>query len=161
MSATSVQSVGDTSKQNNHFTARVAEAYRPGDNPENKMISSTQPLQKTKQIIIVNGMLKLSTEKLVTHLQQASAGAFRAADANARKMWLVAGRPKVIARTLGEDDFYDLLSRAQRRRLPFYRVGDGTLGIGPVCEMQIDQLTMLLDLYGWVRQNALNKVSLR
>lgn len=120
------------------------------------MKSSTQTLQKTKQIIIVNGALKLSTEKLVENLQQASAGAFRAADANAKKMWLVAGRPKVIARTIGEDDFYDLLLQAQRRKLPLYRVGDGTIGIGPVCEIQIEQLTTLIDLYMWVRQNALN-----
>lgn len=126
------------------------------------MISGTNMiLQKTKQIIIVNGALKLSTEKLVAQLKQASAGAFRAADADARKMWLVAGRPKVIARTLGEDDFYDLLLKAQRRKLPLYRVGDDTLGIGPACEIQIEQLTMLLDLYMWVRQNALNAVPLR
>jgi peptidyl-tRNA hydrolase len=118
-------------------------------------------LQKTKQIIIVNGALKLTTEKLVAQLKQASAGAFRAADADARKMWLVAGRPKVIARTLGEDDFYDLLLKAQRRKLPLYRVGDGTLGIGPTCEAQIEQLTTLIDLYMWVRQNALNAVPLR
>lgn len=123
------------------------------------MKSSTQTLQKTKQIIIVNGALKLSTEKLVENLQQASAGAFRAADANAKKMWLVAGRPKIIARTIGEDDFYDLLLQAQRRKLPLYRVGDGTIGIGPACEIQIEQLTTLIDLYMWVRQNALNTTS--
>lgn len=125
------------------------------------MTSSTQLLQKTKQMIIVNGALKLTTDKLVAQLQQASAGAFRAADADARKMWLVAGRPKVIARTLGEDDFYDLFLKAQRRKLPLYRVGDGTLGIGPACEAQIEQLTTLLDLYMWVRQNAINAIPLR
>ncbi len=133
--------------------------------PGSKMMQSAQILRNMKQMIIINAVLKLPKEKLVAHIFQASVGAFIEAAKADRKTWLKEGRPKIILKALSEDDFQDLLLKAERRKLPIFRVEDvdasptsgiACVGIGPVCDTQIEQLTMVFDFYGWVRQNALN-----
>jgi len=119
-----------------------------------------QTLHNTKQMIIVNSTLKMPKEKLVAHICQASVGAFGEATKADKKIWLKEGRPKIIAQVLCEDDLQDLLIKAERRNLPTFRAKDldGVIciGIGPVCDTQIEQLKMVLEFYGWVRQNAVN-----
>lgn len=131
------------------------------------MLQPPQIFKNMKQMIVVNAALKLSTEKLAVQMARASAGAFIEADQLDRKIWLKEGRPQIVLKALSEDDLQDLLSKAERRKLPIYRVANGgqvdsgagslaCIGIGPVCDTQIEMLTMVLDFYGWVRQNALN-----
>jgi peptidyl-tRNA hydrolase len=124
-----------------------------------------QNFQNMKQMIIVNAALKMPTDALAIQMARASAGAFIAANKSDRKIWLKAGRPQIVLKALGEEDLEDLLSKAERRKLPIYRVnntkistdqGIACIGIGPVCDLQVDQLKMVLDFYGWVRQNAMN-----
>ena len=126
---------------------------------------ATQTFQNMKQMIIVNAALKLSSQKLATQMALASSGAFIEATKTDRKIWLKEGRPKIVLKALSEDDLQDLLAKAERRNLPIFRVKDTDapttdgltcIGIGPTSEAQIEELTTLLDFYGWVRQHALN-----
>ncbi len=128
-------------------------------------MSTAQTFKNIKQMIIVNVALKVPKEKLAVQMARASAGAFIEANKFDRKVWLKAGRPQIVLKALGEEDLEDLLSKAERRKLPIYRVnntdistdpGIACIGIGPVCDLQIEQLKMVLDFYGWVRQNAMN-----
>jgi len=121
--------------------------------------------QKMKQIIAVNTTLKLPTEKLIAQMIKASTGAFGKADKVNRKIWLKAGRPQILLKALSDDDLQDLILKAERRKLPVYRLEEDVdtatrsiacISIGPAADAQINQLIMVLDFYGWVRQNASN-----
>jgi peptidyl-tRNA hydrolase len=129
------------------------------------MMPSAQPFQNMKQMIIVNATLKLPSTKLAAQIAQASAGAYIEAAKMDRKIWLKEGRPQVVLKALSEDDLQDLLTKAERRNLPIFRVKDvdganagciTCIGIGPVSEVQIEQLTLVLDFYGWAHQYAQN-----
>ena len=135
------------------------------------MMPTTQALQKTKQIIVINEARKPSTETVLAQMAQASAGAFVEAEQDAREIWMMTGRPRMLLKALGEDDFQDFLAKAEQRKLPICRVmnaeaidsstdGFTCLGIGPASDEQIDELAKVLDFYNWVRQNAFNASSL-
>lgn len=124
-----------------------------------------QTFQSMKQMIVVNAALKLSVHKLAAQMALASSGAFVEASKTDRKTWLKEGRPQIMLKALSEDDLQDLLVKAERRNLPIFRVKDTDepsteritcIGIGPTNQAQIEQLTMVLDFYGWVRQHARN-----
>lgn len=124
-----------------------------------------QTFQNMKQMIIVNAALKAPAEALAVQMACASAGALIEANKFDQKIWLKAGRPQIVLKALDEEDLEDLLSKAERRKLPIYRVNNtdistdqdiACIGIGPVCDLQIEQLKMVLDFYGWVRQHAMN-----
>lgn len=129
-----------------------------------------QTFQNMKQMIIVNAALEMPKEALAVQMARASSGAFIEANKFDRKAWLKAGRPQIVLNALDEEDLQDLLSKAQRRKLPIYwenntdiSTDDGIacIGIGPACDLQIEQLEMVLDFYGWVRQNVVNVHLLR
>ena len=135
------------------------------------MMPTTQALQKTKQIIVINEARKPSTETVMAQMAQASAGAFVEAEQDAKETWLMTGRPWMLLKALGEDDFRDFLAKAEQRKLPICRVMDvdatasstdgfTCLGIGPASVEQMDELAKVLDFYNWVRQNAFNASSL-
>lgn len=127
--------------------------------------ANIKTFEKMKQIIAVNTTLKLPTEKLIAQMIRASAGAFGKANKANRKIWLKAGRPQILLKALSDDDLQDLILKAERRKLPVYRLEEDTdavtrsiacISIGPASDVQISQLIMVLDFYGWVRQNASN-----
>ena len=113
---------------------------------------------------MVNETLKLTKKKRAAQMAQASAGAFFEAGKDAKKAWLKEGRPKIILKALGTDDLRDLLSKAEKRKLPICLVEDNLqaspavacLGIGPVCDEQIEQMMDIFNYYCWVRENVLN-----
>jgi peptidyl-tRNA hydrolase len=128
---------------------------------------TAQVFHNMKQIIVINEALKAPEEKRVAQVARASVGAFLEAGKNARKTWLHEGRPKVVLNAFDEEDLQDLLSKAERRRLPIYLVGDtgqaatstgsvACLGIGPACDTLVDELMEVLNFYRWVRENVAN-----
>lgn len=123
--------------------------------------------QNVKQIIVVNETLKLPKKRRAAQMAQASAGAFFEAGKDVKRAWLKEGRPKIVLKALGADDLQDLLSKAAKRKLPIYLVEDkvrptsatatvACLGIGPVCDDQVDQMMDIFNYYCWVRENAFN-----
>ena len=123
--------------------------------------------QNVKQIIVVNETLKQPKKKRAAQMAQASAGAFFEAGKDVKKAWLKEGRPKIVLKALGADDLRDLLSKAEKRKLPIYLVEDkvrpssatatvACLGIGPVCDEQVNQMMDIFNYYCWVRENAFN-----
>lgn len=125
----------------------------------------SQTFENMKQMIIVNAALNMPKDELAVQMARASSGAFIQANKFDRKIWLKAGRPQIVLKALSKEDLQDLLSKAQHRKLPLYLANNtnistdddiACIGIGPVCDSQIEQLTMVLDFYGWVRRNATN-----
>lgn len=118
---------------------------------------------KVKQIIVINDALKMSKQKCVFLAGKASVGAFSEAHSDIKKSWLYEARPKLILNAFDESDLLDLLSKAQRRRLPVYPIMDSThvnastiacLGIGPARNAEMDELLGVLNFYRWVHENA-------
>ena len=120
-----------------------------------------------KQIIVVNTILKMPEGKRIAQVARASIGAFLEAGRDARKTWLHEGRPKIVLNAFDTKDLQDLLSKAERRKLPVYLVGEtgqaaaavnnvACLGIGPAHDSQINELMKILNFYCWVHENVVN-----
>jgi len=110
-----------------------------------------------KQVIVVNGSLKLPRGKLAAQVAHAAVAAFCVASRKAKRKWLGTGMPKVVLRTDSEEDLRRLLALALKRRIPAQLIHDagktvvaeGTitcLGLGPADEDEIDALTGHLKL---------------
>lgn len=134
---------------------------------EKKVMLAAQSSHNMKQIIVINEALQPSEGKRVAQVARASVGAFLEAGKNARKTWLHEGRPKIVLNVFDTKDLQDLLSKAERRRLPVYLVGETgqtataasnatCLAIGPAKDTQIDELMEILNFYCWVHENVLN-----
>ena len=130
-------------------------------------MTTTQSLQNMKQIIIVNETLKMPKKRRVAQMSQASIGAYFEAAKDAKKVWLKEGRQKIVLKALDQDDLQDLRSKAERHKLPICFIEHKTraatatgmiscLGIGPVCDDQVDELLEVFNFYRWVRESALN-----
>ena len=129
-------------------------------------MTTSQILNHMKQMIVVNDSLGLSEETWVAQVACASIGAFIESGLRNRKAWLKEGRPRTVLSAFDEKDLRDLLSNAERLKLPVYLVGEqgraasptdtlACLGIGPAPDAQIDKLTGVLNFYRWVRQNVM------
>ena len=110
-----------------------------------------------KQVIVVNESLKLPRGKLAAQVAHAAVGAFLEATAEAQRLWLAEGMPKVVLKSESADELKELEQAAQRRGVPAYLICDagktvvpaGTitcLGLGPASEDQLDELTGKLKL---------------
>ena len=117
-------------------------------------------------MIVLNDALGLSEERWGAQVAYASIGAFIESGRSNRKAWLKEGRPKTVLSAFDEKDLRDLLSNAERLKLPVYVVGEQgrvasladtlfCLGIGPAPNAQIDKLTGVLNFYRWVRENVM------
>ncbi len=133
---------------------------------------TAQVFHNMKQIIVINKVLEQPEEKRVAQMARASIGAFLEAGKDARKTWLHEGSPKTVLNVFNKKDLQDLLSKAERRRLPIYLVGETgqatatldaavCLGIGPASDTQIDALMDVLNFYSWVRENLVDTRFLR
>jgi len=110
-----------------------------------------------KQVILVNGALKLPRGKLAAQVAHASLGSFLLTSKSAQREWLGDGMPKVVLHCESEADLLQFESRAANSKLPVALVRDaghtvveaGTvtcLGIGPADDSAIDELTGELKL---------------
>jgi peptidyl-tRNA hydrolase len=105
-----------------------------------------------KQIIVVNESLKLPRGKLAAQVAHAAVAAFLEASAEAQRLWLAEGMPKVVVKSESADELRQLEEAAQRRGIPACLITDagktvvpaGTttcLGLGPALENELDKLT--------------------
>jgi peptidyl-tRNA hydrolase len=110
-----------------------------------------------KQIIVVNESLKLPRGKLAAQVAHAAVAAFLEANAEAKRLWLAKGMPKVVLQSESADELKQLEEAAQRRGIPACLITDagktvvpaGTitcLGLGPAWENELDELTGELKL---------------
>ena len=110
-----------------------------------------------KQIIIVNESLKLPRGKLAAQVAHAAVAAFLGASAEAKRLWLAKGMPKVVLQSDSAEELKRLEEAAQKRGIPAYLIVDagktvvpaGTitcLGLGPASENELDELTGELKL---------------
>ena len=110
-----------------------------------------------KQVIIVNESLKLPRGKLAAQVAHAAVAAFLEASDEARRLWLEQGMPKVVLKCETADEIMQFEEAARKRGIPAYLVSDagrtvvpaGTLtclGLGPVAEKELDELTGELKL---------------
>jgi peptidyl-tRNA hydrolase, PTH2 family len=110
-----------------------------------------------KQIIVVNESLKLPRGKLAAQVAHAAVAAFVEASAEAKRIWLAQGMPKVVLHGESADELKQLEEAAQERGIPVCLITDagktvvpaGTitcLGLGPALENELDELTRDLKL---------------
>jgi len=107
---------------------------------------------KIKQIIVVNGSLKLPRGKLAAQVAHAAVAAFLEASEGAKQIWLAAGMPKVVLGSESAEHLTQLENEAKRRGVPAHIVADagrtvvpaGTitcLGLGPADADELNELT--------------------
>lgn len=110
-----------------------------------------------KQVIIVNGSLKLPKGKLAAQVAHAAVASFLDADATAQRQWLNSGMPKIVLKAATEIELIDIQQQAVACNLPAHLIRDagktvveaGTitcLGLGPAEPAKIDALTTHLKL---------------
>ena len=126
-------------------------------------MSDAPVFHQVKQLIVVNQSLNMSKQKRVFYVSRASVDAFSAARSDVKKAWLFESRPKLVVDAFDDKDLQDLLSKAQRRKLPVALVMDvgqfatgniACLGIGPVSNADVDALLGVLNFYRWVHEHA-------
>lgn len=105
-----------------------------------------------KQVILVRNDLKLSKGKLISQCCHASLEAWKQSSKKVRKKWEEEGGKKVVLKITNEERLLSILEELEEKDIPHYLVRDrglteippGTttaLGIGPVEEEKIDQIT--------------------
>jgi peptidyl-tRNA hydrolase len=110
-----------------------------------------------KQIIVVDESLKLPRGKLAAQVAHAAVAAFLEASAEAQRLWLAEGMPKVVLQTESADKLKQLEELAQSRGIPACLISDagktvlpaGTItcvGLGPASDNELDKLTGELKL---------------
>lgn len=127
---------------------------------------TTSVSQGMKQIIIINDTLQMPRNQRAAQIARASIGAFFEAGKENKKAWIKEGRPKIVLNVLDKDDLQDLLIKAEKCKLPVCLIEDNAgqasptntivcLGIGPVSEIQANQLVEILDYYRRIRESTL------
>jgi peptidyl-tRNA hydrolase len=112
-----------------------------------------------KQVIIINGSLKLPKGKLAAQVAHAAVASFVAAPSKNKKAWLDAGMPKIVLSASGEQELLETYQKALNANLPSQLIKDagrtviaaGTItcvGVGPALGEKIDQITGQLKLVG-------------
>lgn len=110
-----------------------------------------------KQVIVVNAALRLPKGKLAAQVAHAAVGAFLEANAEARRVWLEEGMPKVVLKGNSAEELLGLQALAMQRCIPTCLINDagrtvvpaGTVtcvGLGPARDDEIDELTGNLKL---------------
>ncbi len=112
---------------------------------------------RVKQVIIINGPLKLPKGKLAAQVAHAAVASFLDANSSRQKEWLDEGMPKVVLSANSERELIEYYQKALNANLPAQLIKDagrtvikaGTLtciGIGPAPEKDIDRITDHLKL---------------
>ena len=110
-----------------------------------------------KQVIVVNGALRLPIGKLAAQVAHAAVAALLSADTPTLEAWLEAGMPKIVLRANDATQVQALADAARAAGLPSAVIHDadktviaaGTLtcaGIGPATSEAIDAITGKLSL---------------
>jgi peptidyl-tRNA hydrolase len=110
-----------------------------------------------KQVIIINGSLKLPKGKLAAQVAHAAVASFVAAPAKNQKAWLDAGMPKIVVSASNEKELLEYYQKAISARVPSQLIKDagrtviaaGTItciGVGPALENKVDKITGQLKL---------------
>ena len=105
-----------------------------------------------KQVIIINGSLKLPRGKLAAQVAHAAVASFLAAGSSYQKTWLDGGMPKVVVSANDQQEVLEYYQKALTANLPTQLIKDagktviaaGTItciGIGPAPEREIDRIT--------------------
>jgi peptidyl-tRNA hydrolase, PTH2 family len=110
-----------------------------------------------KQVIVINGGLKMSIGKTAAQAAHAAVGAAERASAKQRAQWAEFGVTKIVTIVADEDRLLALTAKAHEYRLPHFLVADAgrteiepgsltALGIGPAEAALIDKITRSLPL---------------
>lgn len=111
---------------------------------------------ETKQAIIINEDLGMSTGKLAAQSCHASLNAYLKSSGEEKSDWKSSGQKKIVLEASGSE-FDELMGRAERLNIPCYKVIDAGLtevesgsqtaiGLGPDKASKIDQITGELEL---------------
>jgi len=114
---------------------------------------------RVKQVIIINGALKLPKGKLAAQVAHAAVASFVAAPSKNQKAWIDVGMPKIVLSASSEQELLEYYQKAINANLPSQLIKDagktviaaGTItciGVGPALEKKIDQITGDLKLVG-------------
>ncbi len=110
-----------------------------------------------KQVLIVNGSLRLPPGKLAVQVAHAAVAACLSTSGEILEQWIGEGMPKIVLGVADEEPLLRLFDAARQAHLPAYLVRDagktvvraGTitcLGIGPAPNGSVDELTGTLAL---------------
>lgn len=110
-----------------------------------------------KQVIVVNGALKLPPGKMAAQVAHASISAFLRASNERQQEWLNAGMPKIVVVCSFEEDLNRLMSAANDAEIAASLIHDagktvlpaGTLtclGLGPAPAHEVDPIIGELEL---------------
>ena len=117
----------------------------------------SQAHTRFKQVIVVDGSLRLPPGKLAAQVAHAAVAALLGAAPEAQRAWFEQGMPKIVLQARGSVELQRLEAQAQEAGLPAHLIADagrtvlepGTvtcLGIGPAPAEQIDRITGTLPL---------------
>jgi PTH2 family peptidyl-tRNA hydrolase len=110
-----------------------------------------------KQVIVVRKDLKLGVGKIASHVAHASLGSLRQVAKNVISKWEGQGAKKVVLKVNSEKELKNLYKKIVSKKIPCFLVRDAgltqlkprtitCLGIGPVEEKKIDEITGKLKL---------------
>ena len=110
-----------------------------------------------KQVLILRKDLDMGKGKLITHCVHAAIGAMRKIDEDIIAKWESEGSKKVVLKVSSLQEMKQIESKLKKVNMPYFLVKDagltqlkaGTvtaLGIGPVDEKKIDNITGKLKL---------------
>ena len=108
--------------------------------------------QLLKQMIIVNGSLRLPPGKLAVQVAHAAVATFLTTPLEIQEKWIEEGMTKIVLSAPHEEILLQLFDAAQRVHLPTYLVRDSgktilpadtitCLGIGPAPAVEVNRLT--------------------
>ncbi|WP_227131493.1 peptidyl-tRNA hydrolase Pth2 [Halorubellus salinus] len=111
-----------------------------------------------KQVIAARTDLDMGRGKLAAQVAHASLSAYEDADSRTRKQWKGEGQKKIVVKVSGEDELFDVASRAEREGLPHAVIRDAghtqlepgtptTCAVGPGRDDVVDNATGHLSLY--------------
>lgn len=104
-----------------------------------------------KQAIVINADLGMSKGKMAAQACHASLNAYLKSDSEIRSEWKKIGSKKIVLET-SEDDFREIMEKAERLNIPCYKVNDAGLtelepgsktaiALGPDEASKIDKIT--------------------
>lgn len=111
-----------------------------------------------KQAIVARTDIGMGKGKLAAQVAHASLSAYENTDRRARSDWKGGGQKKVVLKTSGEREIFELADKAEREGLPHAVIRDaghtqlesGTvtaLAVGPARDELVDRVTGDLSLY--------------
>jgi PTH2 family peptidyl-tRNA hydrolase len=111
-----------------------------------------------KQVIAARTDLGMGEGKLAAQVAHASLSAYEDADGKTQRAWKGDGQKKVVVKASGEDDLFEIASRAEREGLPHAVIRDAghtqldpgtptTVAVGPGRDDVVDTVTGDYPLY--------------